>query len=181
MFLEKYIQQSPEHQALSLLLQDHKDRRGAVQKTIIEGLENLQSSGVLKELSVFLEQNVNELSKTPFDALSVLEKACWNITSMIDDLLSLACYVHQESAILKHHEMRIKAKRLRYTMETFAPLYKGGLKAAIQQMKAFQDLLGEMHDSDVWLAFLSTLSGKTDFDFCRFTEGYPRFFSFRSS
>lgn len=184
MFLEKYIQQSPEHQALSPLLQDHRDRRNTVQKTIIEGLENLQNSSVLLELSEFLEKNVNELSKTPFDALPVLEKACWNITFMIDELLSLACYVHQESAILKHHEMRIKAKRLRYSMETFAPLYKGGLKPAIQQMKAFQDLLGEMHDSDVWISFLSTISDKNDLDsgatrkaikdFSTFVEAYKK-------
>lgn len=159
-FLQNYLQKDPQHQALAPLLKDHKDRRKTVQATVTEGLENLESSDMLPELSLFLKQQVNDLSRVPFDALSVLEKACWNMTCMLDDLLVLSCFVHQESAILKHHEMRIKAKRLRYTMETFAPLYKTGLKQEIQQMKSFQDLLGEMHDCDVWLVYLSTFSEK---------------------
>jgi putative phosphoesterase len=155
-FLQNYIQKSPENQALAPILKDHKDQRKIVQTAVIEGLENLKGSGVLTEFSVFLKQNANDLSIVPFDALSVLEKSCWNMTCMLDDLLALSCFVHQESAVLKHHEMRINAKRLRYTMETFAPLYKTGLKQEIKQLKDFQDLLGEMHDCDVWLAYLST-------------------------
>jgi putative phosphoesterase len=146
------------------LLKNHKDRRKTVQATVTEGLMKLQRSEVLKEISDFLKQASDELSRGSFDPLPVLEKACWNITYMLDNFLALSEYVHQESATLKHHEMRINAKHLRYTMETFAPLYKDGLTKEIQIMKIFQDLLGEMHDCDVWLSLISGLTVEPEKD-----------------
>ena len=68
-----------------------------------------------------------------------------------DDFLSMEKYVYSENKKLKHHEMRIYAKKLRYTMEAFAPLYKNKLAKEIETIKAFQDVLGEMHDCDVWI------------------------------
>jgi CHAD domain-containing protein len=50
--------------------------------------------------------------------------------------------------------MRIAAKRLRYTLEMFAPLYPGELKDPIQAGRKSQDLLGEIHDCDVWTELL---------------------------
>lgn len=50
--------------------------------------------------------------------------------------------------------MRIAAKWLRYTLETFAPLYSNQLKPFILAARKTQDLLGEIHDSDVWAEFL---------------------------
>jgi putative phosphoesterase len=154
LFLQNYIHQSSEHQGLSPLLKDHKDQRKSIQSTVTDSLEKLKRSDVLTELSVFLKQNMSK-DVQGFATLPVLQKTCWNITCLLDDLLVSSEYVHQESATLKHHEMRIKAKRLRYTMATFAPLYKNSLKQEIQLMKDFQDLLGEMHDCDVWLSYLS--------------------------
>ena len=65
--------------------------------------------------------------------------------------LSHGRIVHKENEILKHHEMRIRAKWLRYTLEVFAPLYEEELSEEIKMMKNFQDTLGEMHDCDVWI------------------------------
>ncbi len=155
-FLQNYIQESPaKRQGLTPLLKDHKDCRKAVQATVTEGLEKLQNSAGLTEISDFLKRTAGELSGESLDSRSVFEKAGWNITCLLDDLLALSEYVHQESETLKHHEMRINAKHLRYTMETFAPLYKNGLTQEIQVIKDFQDLLGEMHDCDEWLSILS--------------------------
>ena len=50
--------------------------------------------------------------------------------------------------------MRIYAKKLRYTMEVFAPLYKNKLAKEIETITAFQDVLGEMHDCDVWVDYI---------------------------
>lgn len=50
-----------------------------------------------------------------------------------------------------HHQMRIVAKRLRYTMELYGDLYEGGLRDEIRELKELQDLLGEIHDCDVWI------------------------------
>ena len=74
-------------------------------------------------------------------------------------------YVHKENEVLKHHEMRIRAKWLRYTMEVFAPLYQEELSEEIKMVKNFQDTLGEMHDCDVWIEripeFIKELENET--------------------
>lgn len=44
------------------------------------------------------------------------------------------------------HRFRIEVKKLRYTMEFFAPLFSKKLQARVALLKAIQDLLGELHD-----------------------------------
>ena len=52
------------------------------------------------------------------------------------------------------HEMRKSLKRLRYTLEIFAPVYGDKLKNHAGRIKSLQDVLGALHDCDVWLANL---------------------------
>lgn len=52
------------------------------------------------------------------------------------------------------HEMRISAKWFRYTMELFAPAYSGALREELSVVKRYQELLGDLHDSDVRLGLL---------------------------
>ena len=83
--------------------------------------------------------------------LATYGKAFDHISTRLDRVLALDAFVHDESAAEKHHELRIAFKRLRYTMEIFSTLYKRGLVDQISLMKRFQDLLGEIHDCDVWI------------------------------
>jgi CHAD domain-containing protein len=48
-----------------------------------------------------------------------------------------------------HHEMRKSLKRLRYSMEFFAPCAGDDLKPQLKTLTALQDLLGEMNDRHV--------------------------------
>lgn len=153
-FVKQYtgeLESSSERSVLELLLKSCKDRRTEIQATVANGLEELEDSDVLIEINESCAQTIRKLAKVPFDASSVLEKAYWHITSKLDDFLAMEEYVHQENEILKHHEMRIRAKWLRYTMEAFSPLHKSKLAGEIATIKAFQDVLGEMHDCDVWI------------------------------
>lgn len=67
----------------------------------------------------------------------------------LDEFYSFEPYVHRPEAEEELHEMRIAAKWLRYTMELFAPAYAEGLKQPLGVTKRFQELLGDLHDSDV--------------------------------
>ncbi|MGH2550772.1 MAG: CHAD domain-containing protein [Thermomicrobiales bacterium] len=59
--------------------------------------------------------------------------------------------VHDVHAGVLLHDMRISAKRLRYTLELFAEVFgKAGLKQ-IARVKEIQEILGEIHDADVRL------------------------------
>ena len=116
----------------------------------------------MEDIDKFCEQTIAEQSNETFDPKQVLEKACWHISFRLDDFLAMEKYVYLENENLKHHEMRICAKKLRYTMEFFAPLYKNKLAQEIETIKAFQDMLGEMHDCDVWIEYIPKFIGETN-------------------
>lgn len=71
-----------------------------------------------------------------------------------DEFYAFEPYVGQPEAVYELHEMRIKAKWLRYTMELFAPAYADALKPVVSVVKKFQEHLGDLHDSDVRLDIL---------------------------
>ena len=54
------------------------------------------------------------------------------------------------------HDMRIAAKRLRYTFEIFEEVLPVASKAIIEELTRIQDELGALHDSDVMVALLRT-------------------------
>lgn len=65
------------------------------------------------------------------------------------ELYSYAQIVGIESAIEAHHDMRIAAKRLRYTLELFSVVFGDAGKQQIERIKALQEALGALHDVDV--------------------------------
>ena len=58
------------------------------------------------------------------------------------------------------HNMRISMKRLRYTMEFFAVNYDSQFTALIDTITELQDILGDIHDSDVILEILTQFEEK---------------------
>jgi CHAD domain-containing protein len=52
------------------------------------------------------------------------------------------------------HDMRIAAKRLRYTFEVFEEVLPAAGKTIVGELTQLQDELGELHDSDVMIALL---------------------------
>lgn len=52
------------------------------------------------------------------------------------------------------HDMRIAAKRLRYTFEVFEEVLPAASKAIVSELTRVQDELGALHDSDVMIALL---------------------------
>jgi CHAD domain-containing protein len=53
------------------------------------------------------------------------------------------------------HQLRLCIKKLRYTLELFAPLYGGELDKSIETTAALQQALGNMHDRAVWVENLT--------------------------
>ena len=156
-FVEQYMKNlssASEKAGMNILLKAHKDSRKSIQPSVVKGLDELKASDILEDLRNFCEQTIGEQSNQFFDPKKVLEKAHWHISFRLDDFLAMEKCVYLEKEISKHHEMRIFAKKLRYTMETFAPLYKNKLAQEIETIKAFQDILGEMHDCDVWIEYI---------------------------
>jgi CHAD domain-containing protein len=83
------------------------------------------------------------------------QRAQKTITSRTAGLLVYEQWVSDPDAVTRHHEMRIAAKRLRYTLEAFNRLYSGTLKSSHRKVRALQDILGMLHDCDVWIGYLT--------------------------
>jgi hypothetical protein len=79
------------------------------------------------------------------------------IGKRLTGLFSYEPWVHNPDAVAEHHAMRIAAKKLRYTLEVYAPLYRRQLKKPIARVKKIQDLLGDIHDCDVWIDHITLL------------------------
>lgn len=67
----------------------------------------------------------------------------------IAEYFSYASVVPLEHAVEPHHNLRISAKRLRYTLELFRDVFGDAGKAQTDRVKAIQEELGELHDHDV--------------------------------
>jgi len=131
-------------------------KRAALHPEVVSSVDAFESSGVADDLLDWCRDQIvsGRLHKTDIHSRSVYEAAYRAISRQIEELLSFERYIPDPSRIAEHHEMRIAAKRLRYTMEIFSDLYQDGLKKPIQKVKKLQDLLGDMHDCDVWLDLL---------------------------
>jgi hypothetical protein len=73
----------------------------------------------------------------------------------IAEFYSYAPFIHDPARVTELHDMRIAAKRLRYTLEIFKVCFPVGIDDALAQVRGIQELLGEIHDADVLVPFLS--------------------------
>ena len=67
----------------------------------------------------------------------------------LQELLDLAESSRDEDNVEALHDLRIAAKRLRYTMEIFAPALGAEAVELLQTVEALQERLGAIHDLDV--------------------------------
>jgi hypothetical protein len=85
----------------------------------------------------------------------LLASAARIVSTRLDEMLAFESCLADADAVYALHQMRIAAKRLRYTMEMFQDAYNGfshygkPFAAAIEEIRALQELLGEIHDADV--------------------------------
>lgn len=91
---------------------------------------------------------------------SIVENADLIVTARVADLLRWDRKIGDPRNVAELHQMRIAAKRLRYTMELFEPFYGRGFGAAVDRIKGFQEQLGAIHDADVLVPRLAEQARK---------------------
>jgi len=128
--------------------------RARAQKKVARIVRNFKDEKVVNQFQNRLSKMAPppETVLEPSDALHRL--AAESILEKLDNLLSFEPYVDDPEKITELHAMRIAAKRMRYTLELFAPLVKDGYKNWLKPLKEIQDLLGYVHDCDVWMEFI---------------------------
>lgn len=76
------------------------------------------------------------------------------VRERLADLYAFTDYLESPANIQELHNMRIAAKRLRYTLEIFAAYLPPDSQEIAEELANLQDELGTLHDSEVMLALL---------------------------
>lgn len=128
--------------------------RQKVQSEVNEIIDKLEKSKVLDQI----ENRFRPLSEIPGEqdhrSPALYQLACERINQRLNEFLAYEVYIRRPEYKEELHAMRIAAKRLRYTMEIFSRLYPDELKVPLQAARKTQQLIGEIHDCDVWIDFL---------------------------
>lgn len=139
---------------VSRLMLRLRQKREKLQGPLSVAMRNLAESGVLDEMEEELTPLASQAENVYIYTPALYRHSFQNISTRLEALHSYEEIIYQPDKVAELHQMRIAAKWLRYTMETFAPLYANQLKPYLEAVRNVQDLLGEIHDSDVWQAFL---------------------------
>ena len=83
--------------------------------------------------------------------LPAIEAARQILAVRLAELMDLAPAAADPAQSQAHHDLRIAAKRLRYSLETFDELFAADLSPLTREMRAVQDHLGRVHDYDVFV------------------------------
>ena len=137
---------------LNELLQNWQDKRLAYQPVLVNAISMAKKDGFLKEIRKELK-NLLKNNKCSFPG-SITEAGIEFLHARVEDRVKKvkACEdcLAQPDDKMSHHNMRIKAKKLRYTLELSDVVMGGVLESFVPKVKKIQTLLGEVHDCDVW-------------------------------
>ena len=133
-----------------------RQRREQLQADVVHTLDQLVASQVVGEMEQTLRQDLVQarLGQVKADSPYVYARAHAAIALRLEEFLAYETCVRQPEQVEELHAMRIAAKRLRYTLEVFAPLYEDNLKEPLKAAREAQDVLGDIHDCDVWGQYL---------------------------
>lgn len=156
--------------ALKRLRHKAEDRVGAGIKEVIEERRRRREAARENLLLAINDEAIRELQEK-FDewlqnaaiarAKSAKEKSPGVLTfkemgreviqSQYSELDNLSHSLFNPFDVEPLHEMRIAAKRLRYSLELFYPCFGEELRELAKEIAGLQSSLGELHDCDVWI------------------------------
>ena len=131
-------------------------RRQRLQPVIVAALDRFESAGTAKNVLAMTKSVLSHLERNGVAASSpyILARAEAAIGARLEAFLSYQASLDDPDDGTGHHRMRISAKRLRYTMEICGPAHHGRLDRFVDAVKKLQTALGDIHDCDVWNAYL---------------------------
>jgi len=152
-----------------ILLQKERAR---LQPRIIKTLADLHKKGTFKKI----EQMLMTVPQESLDSQKLYKIAEKKIFKRLKKFLAYESYVRKPKHINELHQMRIAAKHLRYTLESFEPLYGLKMGVFVRRVMTIQGYLGEVHDFDAWKSFLDHLGspGKSEQDLKEAVEFFGR-------
>jgi len=145
--------------AIRFLLLGLQKKRSALQKRVLSTIAGLEKSHITDEMRQVFDAMITRpratRKKPPLYGIPPV--AALRIGKRLSTLLSYEPWVIHPEAVAEHHATRIAAKKLRYTMEIYGSLYRNNLEKPLARVKKIQEILGDIHDCDVWIDQITLL------------------------
>jgi CHAD domain-containing protein len=145
--------------AIRFLLLGLQKKRSILQKHVvsaISGLEKSQVTGEMQRVFAAMRDGYQTTRKKPLLS-GIPPVAALRIGKRLSTLHSYEPWVLHPEAVAEHHATRIAAKKLRYTMEIYGSVYRNNLEKYLARVKKIQEILGDIHDCDVWIDQITSL------------------------
>lgn len=141
---------------LERLLLRFQQQRQAMQAPLVSALKRLTSRRRINRMEMALRYLLatSQLYASPDSARHTYTRSRDAILRRLQTVLATAATIRGPQSGTELHATRITIKRLRYTLQAFAPLYPDTLNDAIRTARKLQDVLGNLHDCDVWVETL---------------------------
>lgn len=128
---------------------------------------------VLLEMQAWTEALLDNSDSENYKTADLFSLGYKNIQSRLDEFLFYEVFIFDPARVEELHQMRIAAKRLRYSLEIFSDLYDSKTNFAMDIARQTQQYLGDIHDADVWIIFLPKFMEKEQ-------QRITRFYGYRS-
>jgi CHAD domain-containing protein len=168
------------HAGIDRLLLRLRQQRQRLQPGLQQAMQTLRESRVLEEMTNHFTPLAARQEHDPQYTSTLYRHAFMAISASLEAFLAYDSIVNMPERVEELHAMRISAKHLRYTIENLAPLYGGKMKPYLQAVRKAQEILGDIHDCDVWIEFLPRFMEEEKqriLDFYTHTRPYPRLVS----
>jgi CHAD domain-containing protein len=148
----------PAENGIKLLAAELRVRRRTARVTLTNALqdqaiENFRKEFLTKLRAILIVVPSQPQSETYASPLPVSFRSLGSdiISARLKDFVTASPCLYMPYQIKKLHQLRILAKRLRYSIELFALCWGKEMEAMAKEVAQLQTSLGELHDCDVWI------------------------------
>ncbi len=137
---------------IARLLLRLRQGREAAQLRVVKAADRIEKDGALDEIAAAVDAIAPRPGSSihEYQSAAVFHRARTILMDRLSKLLELQGCLKDPRDRHRHHEMRIATKRLRYGTEICRRAYGERLDPFIAAIKELQEVLGNVHDCDVW-------------------------------
>lgn len=154
-FLKEFLSGLPEKKYVDgikrMLLRTEQTRK-RLHPELVYAIEDAVLEGLFKDMEKAFK-NASLKDKCKDDRHSLLSRFNKEVRIRLEEIMGYDDVIRYPENVDELHEMRIAVKHLRYCLEIFEPVLEG-LGKYIKTAKHLQEMLGDIHDCDVWLNFI---------------------------
>jgi CHAD domain-containing protein len=134
-------------------------KRAKIQPRIARSVADFTENAIARRVAEDLRRQRIDLEMRAIPAgRGDLERTARLMSLQIEEIIRLSSFIPLPDSHDAHHRLRIWMKRLRYSLEMTSGLFGDAAGSCITLAKKAQDLLGELHDANVWVGAIEGMA-----------------------